>query len=84
MNELVEDGGGPAGVVDGLVAKLPKPLARSFDPGVDGGLDERGTVQDISAMLQLQVSGPMDLLFQIHDVGNSAESQITSCCPHEM
>lgn len=49
MKEGAEEGGGPAGVVEGLVAKLPKEnsfFAPKFVPGVDGGLDEYGTVNE--------------------------------------
>ena len=47
------EGGGPAGVVDMLEAKLSSTLSYSltlgcreiFEPGVEGGLEEKGTVQ---------------------------------------
>lgn len=50
MKDFADDGGGPAGVVEGLVPKMPEPLTlllalRWLDAGVAGGLDERGTVQ---------------------------------------
>lgn len=50
MKEFADDGGGPAGVVDGLEAGLPKPFAWllalcCLEPGVDGELEETGTVQ---------------------------------------
>ena len=43
------DGGGPAGVVDGLAPNMEKELSilsvrLRRVPGVDGGLEERGTV----------------------------------------
>lgn len=45
MNEPFDDGGGPAGVVEGFEtpnAKAPLPLL-DFLSGVDGGLEEYGT-----------------------------------------
>ena len=50
MNEGMDDGGGSAGVVDTLEVKLfevpPKPLEyRERESGVEGGLDEKGTVK---------------------------------------
>lgn len=58
VKDLTEDGGGPAGVVDGVAVRpLAKKIFRcSFVPGVEGpmGLDERGTVQpDMTAILRL-------------------------------
>lgn len=45
MKDLAEDGGGPAGVVEGF--DIPKELGfvsyRVRASGVDGGLDENGT-----------------------------------------
>lgn len=50
MNETVEEGGGPAGVVELLYLKLPRFDAcpwgvRVRDSGVEGGLDEYGTAK---------------------------------------
>lgn len=50
----VEEGGGPAGVVDKFEAKLlafcPRPLERcERESGVDGGLEEKGTVKAMFA-----------------------------------
>ena len=53
MNDPAEEGGGPAGVVEGLEAKeleAPKGLGRLFsEPGVEGAsaLDDSGTWKDI-------------------------------------
>lgn len=61
MNEGAEEGGGPAGVVEGLDMKLFEfdewPLAvRDRDSGVDGGLDENGTAKpDIAEGIGLSV-----------------------------
>ena len=50
VNDLAEEGGGPAGVVDGLVAKTPYEclwlsLVCLRLSGVEGGLEENGTVK---------------------------------------
>ncbi len=42
MKDRAEEGGGPAGVVDGWEAKLF--ARRRLVPGVEGGLEDRGTV----------------------------------------
>ena len=55
VKDATDEGGGPAGVVEGFWAKLPNEvplLLPNFAPGVDGGLDEYGTVND--AMLELR------------------------------
>lgn len=45
MNEPAEDGGGPAGVVEGLDAPKENCLALSLEllSGVEGGLEDNGT-----------------------------------------
>ena len=40
VNEFVAEGGGPAGVVEGLSARLKVDLGRWLLPGVEGGLEE--------------------------------------------
>ena len=50
VNDLAEEGGGPAGVVEGLAANQPYELScLSLGclplPGVEGGLEENGTVK---------------------------------------
>ena len=63
MNETVEEGGGPAGVVELLKLKLPKfdacPLGvRVRESGVEGGLDEYGTAKpDMAKVDYLCVEG---------------------------
>lgn len=54
MKEPAEEGGGPAGVVDGLEAPKEYCFEPSFDrlSGVDGGLEEKGTWKpDMAAKL---------------------------------
>ena len=50
VNDLAEEGGGPAGVVEGWAAKPPfkfpwLSLICLRLPGVEGGLEENGTVK---------------------------------------
>jgi hypothetical protein len=54
VNEPVDEGGGPAGVVDGFEAPNGKPLLPLLDllSGVDGGLEEYGTWKAIALSLQ--------------------------------
>jgi hypothetical protein len=68
VKDATDEGGGPAGVVEGFGAKLPNEvplLFPNFAPGVDGGLEEYGTVNE--AMLEL---GRLKLrMGNSHDVG---------------
>lgn len=63
MNDPTEDGGGPAGVVEGFEGRPPDKCANILvclwpDPGVEGaiGLDEAGTVHDMMAKAKFQMS----------------------------
>jgi hypothetical protein len=55
VKEAAEDGGGPAGVVEGLSARKEKPVPRPFLSGVDGaglaGGLESGTMKRDDMML---------------------------------
>jgi hypothetical protein len=54
VNEPVDEGGGPAGVVDGFEAPNGKLLLPLLDllSGVEGGLEEYGTWKAIVLLLQ--------------------------------
>lgn len=68
MKEPAEDGGGPAGVVEGFEAKPfeLKLVCRLFDPGVDGakGLEESGTVHP-DMMIVLSTKGGREGIWRL-------------------